>query len=125
MHLVAIFPSKMLKIEVCYYVHSFYYNESVAKHTNYQTQQVVKTVREIVVVVLMFGIHEHFVTGILLLCKTPAPWSMCTVDETMCFFVKVFCSTCCNVKAKLRYLGNKEARVCSQCHVGLIRGELL
>ncbi|KAK3108885.1 hypothetical protein FSP39_017895 [Pinctada imbricata] len=29
---------------------------------------------------------------------------------------KVFCSTCCNMKSKLQYMENKEARVCHPCH---------
>ncbi|XP_077981163.1 uncharacterized protein LOC144436289 [Glandiceps talaboti] len=29
---------------------------------------------------------------------------------------KVFCSNCCNTKAKLQYMGNKEARVCVSCN---------
>ncbi|XP_064625104.1 zinc finger FYVE domain-containing protein 9-like isoform X2 [Lineus longissimus] len=34
---------------------------------------------------------------------------------------KVFCSNCCNLKSKLPYMDNKEARVCQLCHVSLIK----
>lgn len=36
---------------------------------------------------------------------------------------KVLCSQCCNFKAKLSYLENKEARVCQLCYVILMRSK--
>ncbi|XP_064604177.1 zinc finger FYVE domain-containing protein 9-like isoform X2 [Liolophura sinensis] len=35
---------------------------------------------------------------------------------------KVFCSTCCNLKCKLEYMGSKEARVCVACHEAIVTG---
>lgn len=37
---------------------------------------------------------------------------------------KVLCSQCCNYKAKLPYLENKEARVCQLCYGILIRSNI-
>ncbi|XP_070564387.1 zinc finger FYVE domain-containing protein 16-like isoform X2 [Ptychodera flava] len=38
---------------------------------------------------------------------------------------KVFCSTCCNTKFKLKYMDNKEARVCVSCNSILQRVEAI
>ncbi|XP_033738011.1 uncharacterized protein LOC117325699 isoform X2 [Pecten maximus] len=35
---------------------------------------------------------------------------------------KVFCSTCCNLRSRLEYMENKEARVCLSCHQQLAIG---
>ncbi|XP_060082320.1 zinc finger FYVE domain-containing protein 9-like [Ylistrum balloti] len=37
---------------------------------------------------------------------------------------KVFCSTCCNLRSRLEYMENKEARVCLSCHQQLAIAEI-
>nr|APU50779.1 zinc finger FYVE domain-containing protein 9-like protein MW [Saccoglossus kowalevskii] len=38
---------------------------------------------------------------------------------------KVFCSNCCNIKTKLKYMDNKEARVCVTCNHVMLRVEAI
>ena len=39
--------------------------------------------------------------------------------------LQIFCNGCCNLKATLPIIDNKEARVCSKCYQDLIRGKTL